>query len=804
MRSSAELVLASVVASIVSCAPAFSQTTPACTGLCLQQLPANSCPNGGTTISGAVYAPNGTDPLPNVQVYIPNDVVAAFTPGVQCPVVGALPSGSPLVGATTGVDGTFTITNVPVGTNIPLVIVTGKWRRQIVIPSTTSCADTALTPDQTHLPRNQSEGDIPLFAVATGSVDTVECVLRKVGIADSEFTDPSGGGRIQLYSGSGNPGARVDASTPSQIDLMSNLMTLNQYDVLMLPCQGSQFAQTSTELSNFVSFVNAGGRVYSSHYSYVWMYYPQYTNGPFANVVNWQVNDGSYPNGTATVNTSFAGGLTLSNWLAQPAINASVSQGQMAISTLKHDVAAPNGVIPPTQNWLTLNTTNNPTMQFVFDTPIGATNQCGRVLYNEYHVENPATSPANVNFPNECVSGQAATPQEKLLEFMLFELTDQGGAATLTPAMQDFGQEAISLSTAAIPFTLTNNSTFSINGSQITTSGPFTVLNSNGCTTIAAGASCTINVIFTPTALGAATGTLSANAGATSLLSALTGTGIPDLAFSLSNLTFGSLDVGGSASQSFSVTNTASGVVPVTLPNVTTLTPTATEFGLTTNCPARLGVGASCTATVTFSPTTTGAATGTITDAANGATPASLTGNGIDFTIAAVNKAGATSTSGSVIAGDNVTFYTLTTPLAGFANPLTLSCNSSVPGSTCTVASPSFTPSSAVTSSVAITTTSEYTVIGYTGGVGRPGVLMIVVLASGVLLLVTRRRAPVARWGLLLLMIGATTVGMTGCSGKLPAKNSVYTAPGTYRYTVSATDGFLVHTATYSLTVTAK
>jgi len=34
-----------------------------------------------------------------------------------------------------------------------------------------------------------------------------------------------------------------------------------------------------------------------------------------------------------------------------------------------------------------------PVMQFVFDTPIapaGQTiNQCGRVLYNEYHVENP-------------------------------------------------------------------------------------------------------------------------------------------------------------------------------------------------------------------------------------------------------------------------------------------------------------------------------------------------------------------------------------------------------------------------------
>ena len=803
MRISATFLLSVLLGSGL----AYGQTTPACTGLACQQV---SCPAGGTTsISGVVYAPNGVDPLPNVQVYIPNDVVAPFNAGVQCPVVGAPPSGSPLVGTTTAVDGSFTITNVPVGTNIPLVIVTGKWRRQIVIPSTTSCGNTALIADQTRLPKNQSEGDIPLFAIATGSVDTVECVLRKVGIADSEFTDPSGSGRIQLYSGTNSPGARIDSSTPTQAQLMSNLTTLNQYDVLMLPCQGGQFAQTSTELANFASWVNAGGRVYSSHFSYVWMYYPTannvasglqngYTTGPFAGVANWQVNDGSYANGNATVNTSFAGGLTLSNWLAEPAINASVSQGQMAISTLKHDLQAPNGVIAPTQSWLTLNTTNNPVMQFVFDAPIAATNQCGRVLFNEYHVEAPVTSPTNVSFPNECVTGQAATPQEKLLEFMLFELTDEGGAATLTPTTQDFGSQAINLPGAAFPFVLTNNSTFSINSPQITTSGPFT--QTNNCSTIAAGASCTINVVFTPTVLGTNTGTLSANAGATSLLSALTGMGVPDLSFSLTNLVFGSVDVGASGSQNFSVTNTASAAVPVTLPSIS---PAGSEFSISSNCPAVLAIGASCNAIVTFKPTTTGAVTASVTDAANGATPATITGNGIDFTIVDVNKAGSPSASSSIIAGNGLGIYTLTTPLSGFANPLNLTCTTTAPGATCTIPAPNFTPTSAVTTGILITTTAEYAVIGYTGGVGRPGVLWVFALGSGVLLLVSRRRNAMLRWGLLLILIGAATVGMTGCSGKLPAKNAVYTAPGTYPFTVSATDGFLVHTATYSLTITA-
>ena len=103
-----------------------------------------SCPGTTTTtITGFIYAPNGTDPLPNVTVYIPNAPVAAFTPGVSCPVAGAPPSGNPLVGTTTGVDGKFILTNVPVGATIPIVAVSGRWRVQALVPMTTACTDTA-------------------------------------------------------------------------------------------------------------------------------------------------------------------------------------------------------------------------------------------------------------------------------------------------------------------------------------------------------------------------------------------------------------------------------------------------------------------------------------------------------------------------------------------------------------------------------------------------------------------------------------------------------------------------------------
>ena len=348
---------------------AFAQ--PSCTtGLCLQQA---ACPNGQTTsITGTVYAPNGTDPLPNVTVYIPNAPVAPFTAGVSCPVVGAPPSGSPIVGNITANDGTFTLINVPVGSNVPLVIQSGRWRRQVTLPTTTACTNTALPATLAVMPQNHTQGDIPFFAIATGSVDQVECVLRKAGIQDSEFTNPGGGGRINLYRGSNSPGAVIDSTTPSQTALITNAATLNSYDVLMLPCQGNQYIQPAAELANFIGFANAGGRVYSSHFSYVWMY----NNPPFNGVANWSVNQtvpsnlgsGEIP---ATVDQSFTEGQELAQWMQLPAIGASTTLGQINVSTVKHDM---NGVIPPTQSWLTLNSPmgndSNPVMQFVFDTPI--------------------------------------------------------------------------------------------------------------------------------------------------------------------------------------------------------------------------------------------------------------------------------------------------------------------------------------------------------------------------------------------------------------------------------------------------
>jgi hypothetical protein len=709
-------------------------------------------------------------------------------------VVGAPPSGNPLVGTESNVDGSFNIIDVPAGANIPLVIQSGRWRRQLVIPATTACQNTALPANFAVMPQNQSQGDIPKIAIATGSADPVECVLMKMGMSQSEFTDSSGTGRINIFGGGGAAGSglTIDAGTPTQASLMGVPTTLNSYDLLMLPCEGGDYVKPAQELANLVNFANAGGRVYTSHYSYSWMW----QNPPFNLVANWTgatVTDP--PNGDAAVNTSFAAGQTLSTWLQE--VGASSSPGQMALSTLREDQT---GVNLPTQTWLTL---DNPSvvMQFVWDTPIAPAgqviNQCGRVLFNEYHVETSSFG----SFANElssCSPSAGMSPQEKLLEYMLFELTSEGGEPTLNPTSQSFGSEAIGFASPPQTFTWTNNSSFTYQISGASTTGDFNIVT-NGCSgPVAGGASCQIVVVFTPTALGTRTGTLTVSSSSNQLTAQLTGTGTPGYSFSTNSLAFGSLDVGNSASQTITLTSLASGPLPI--PAFVT---TGQYSVSTAACGSTIAAGATCPVKVTFLPTSTGSQTGTV--GVNSASllynglSATLSGNGIDFTITL------SPTSGNVVAGDGTSTTATLSPLAGFAAPVSLTCTvAGASASACGLATSSVTPAAVTTVVVSLTTTSQYTVIGY-GGVGGRRCLWLVAVLSGWLLWRTRRKSRIVlRSGLAIAFLAAIGLSLAGCSGKLPTQNSAYTAPGNYTITVSATDGFLVHSATYTLNVRAN
>jgi hypothetical protein len=414
-----------------------------CTGLCFQQT---TCPMMGTTsVSGTVYAPNGTDPLYNVLVYVPNGGpppaygVQPFAAGVTCGACGAEVTGSPLVSTSTAVDGTFTLPNMPVGQNIPLVIQNGRWRRKITIPNVPACTNTVLTAAQLRMPTKEAEGDpadnIPLMGFVTGQVDALECVLRKIGIADSEFSDPAtqgGQGRVRFYLGELQQGAEYSGATPSASQLWGTQAEINQYDMVYFACQGTPGPPEPPASAKqiVVNYANAGGRVFATHFSYVWLY----DAAPFSSTAVWQVNQGQPTPDPQVgyVNQSFPRGMALAQWLQ--IVGASNTLGQIQINTLRRDF---NNVVAPSLLWISLGGTpippGNVPMHYTFDTPVGnpPAQQCGRVLFDDFHVENVNDSGGEI-FPHECATGPM-TPQEKLLEFMIFDLGSCVAPPTCTP-----------------------------------------------------------------------------------------------------------------------------------------------------------------------------------------------------------------------------------------------------------------------------------------------------------------------------------------------------------------------------------
>src|SRR6266849_5709950 len=396
-----------------------------------------ACPDGGaTTLTGKVYDPSGQVPLYNAVVYVPNGQTQPFTPGVSCDRCGAVTTGSPLVTTLTGPDGTFSLQNVPTGSNIPLVIQIGRWRRQVTIPAVPACASTPITDvNLVRLPRNKSEGDIPQMAIATGNADPFECLLLKMGISASEFTAPTGNGRVHYYR---QNGIDMSPSAPPASTLWSDGGTLRNYDVVLLPCEGAQNLKPALATQNIIDYTAAGGRVFTTHYGYVWVAYAQ---NPFPTTGDWRPDPQQLDNPpdpfTVTVDQSFPKGSAFAQWLRN--VDAGTTLGSINLHETRHDLWAADG---GSTRWLYGQVGTNPSVQHMtFNTPVnppgqadgGAGLQCGRLVFSDFHVTTAALT-GQPTFPASCADA-GLTPQEKALVFMLFDVSSCIQSDTVAPTI---------------------------------------------------------------------------------------------------------------------------------------------------------------------------------------------------------------------------------------------------------------------------------------------------------------------------------------------------------------------------------
>jgi hypothetical protein len=565
-----------------------------------------------TTVSGTVFDPRMTSsalPLPHVLVYATTAPVDPLPTGVQCLTYEA-PTG--VVSFTyTNYDGTFQLTNVPQGDSYTIVIQAGKWRRQF--PNTV-VGTAPVVGLELHMPANHTEGDIPLIAVATGALDGSECVLRDMGIADSEYTDDNGtsGGRIHLYVGTdngsgyggGGGGAAINASTPLDPALIQNPTTLANYDVVMLPCHGFPSVRTATELTDILNYTNAGGRMFTSDYGYEWLdpgsdpTMGYNFNSPFPPVANWNLHENEALSGNVTVNAGFNDGETMAEWLQLAGATNPGTNNQVKVNTAYVRL---DTVIAPTQSWLTLNSNSyggqngNPVMQFTFNTPVGApaASQCGRVLFNDYHVI-PVYAHGTL-FPAECPPlTTPMKPQEEMLEFALFDLS-----AFVQPVVTP----TISIAFAPSPLTVKSGDTGDTLVVNVTNTSATTAIDSF------------VTLSFVPPPLVTITGIADATGGWICTVGTLSCTRTTQLAASASDavtltLSVGTYSTAPSAGQltatvsdaSFSTNPSAFDVVTFQQqPTVTWATPKAIIYG-TALSSTQLDATASVPGSFTYSP----------------------------------------------------------------------------------------------------------------------------------------------------------------------------------------------------------
>jgi hypothetical protein len=185
-------------------------------------------------------------------------------------------------------------------------------------------------------------------------------------------------------------------------------------------------------------------------------------------------------------------------------------------------------------------------------------------------------------------------------------ITGTGAASipvTLSPFSYNF-QTVVTGTTASTTFTLTNASSGSISGLQATLFGdPSLQITGGNCgAALAAGASCTYVVSFSPTIAGAVSGTLNIASDTYTISSLINGTGIlPRLTLTPATYNFSNIVDGTTATTTATLTN--ANAFDVTGLSASFTGPFFEGLSLSgTTCGSTLAAGASCTYTIAFTP----------------------------------------------------------------------------------------------------------------------------------------------------------------------------------------------------------
>jgi hypothetical protein len=384
-----------------------------------------------TSIKGTVYDPAGVNPLYNVMVYVPSTELDVIVDGPNCQRCDGTASGRPIATALSDSSGKFVIENAPSGPEIPVVVQTGKWRRKIVLPDVKPCQQNEFTDKNTfRLPRDKSEGHLPKIAMTLGKADCIECLMRRMGIADAEFTNPEGPGRINLFHESGVSTAYAAGTPfPSVTSLWNSVESMSRYDLVILSCHGefkNRARPQPTAVKEVVKgYVDKGGRVFASHFfASFFRGVPgtyeatNFQSTPFPLAATGWDGDSSSP---FDIEMGFPKGLAFADWLVT--VGASQTKGSIELSGVENPAEGLDETIA--QRWIYKKGGDSfPYFSLAMPVEKAATpdEQCGRFVHTGIHVSGEKDAEKPFPFPTACRQGKLS-PQELALEFLIFDLS---------------------------------------------------------------------------------------------------------------------------------------------------------------------------------------------------------------------------------------------------------------------------------------------------------------------------------------------------------------------------------------------
>lgn len=381
--------------------------------------------------------------------------------------------------------------------------------------------------------------------------------------------------------------------------------------------------------------------------------------------------------------------------------------------------------------------------------------------------------------------------------------TARQGTITISPTSLTFASQTVGTTSAAQTVTVSNTGGVPVTFSSIVTTGDFAGATTTQCPSIAVeGTPCIFQITFKPTAAGTRTGaiTFTENATGSPQTVTLTGTAVngpATVTVSPTSLAFASQTVNStSPAQNVTVTNTGTG--PVNFTSFSITGENSGSFALASsgtsacNPTGTLAANSSCTIGVTFTPTTTGglSATLSIADNATGSPQlVSLNGTGNNSPVTITIPPGGSAT-GTATPGGTAFFGLQITGAPGVTGTVQLGCLPSTKTITCNV----------IPSSITLTGKPIEVAFGvqtYCQGATNTGfapslpgswpaggiALLLLSLGLGALAWAMQRNRRVALTFAVLMLVA---LGTAACGSLAKGPNGA-TPPGTYSLTLTTT-----------------